>query len=190
MAWQNICLGNLKQCSVALTMYANDYDGYLTAPFYNGHYWGRALSNFGYLTGNSRDVLMCPRNTTNKYSSAVASAIYGLNNENRGTGAAPSYYPGLGTHIKLFPLKTVSKKKASEFPLLADSVDPRNELTPRKNGKYYFSYPNKATNYGSVYCRRHNGIANVIFADGHAKGFTKGQLINEVGFLNDDSVVQ
>ena len=185
------CISNLKQCGLALMMYADDYDGWNAmvvtgSPTINWERWAQPLYKdkngkvCGYIT--NPNVFVCPSYPPNTYDTSLVwetgayytygiiftndSSKYGENLVHIATG--PNYYG-----IRLYKIP-----EPSNYVLLADSVEGTQQhcLIDRM-------YSNET---GYIHLR-HTGVANVLFADGHVEGATKTRL-GECGI--DESWIQ
>ena len=184
MAKKTVCANRLKQCHIALSMYAQDQGGYCPPP-YDGstiYFWGPKLVKEGYV-GNPSDVdklggahalgiFFClsvhPHKgvfkSTESFSSSYRHDTYGMNM------GYDSKVNGEKIHIRLDRPRVGTSSTTwtgvyptSKFILLADSTD-YSIFTLRDLGFYRI-------------CLRHNGLANCLFADGHVKAHDRAELV-------------
>ena len=179
-AKQMVCMNNLKQVLLCITMYANDYNGY-TPCFYNNNnkHWSKILYTGGYLT--NRKILVCPSYPPYRYdyidNFVEYQSTYGFNS-GRGNNGVP--------HFRLDRPKSnqtgAEVRSPSNFPLVADSYSDCDG-----GSQYYnFYYPSVWGASSRRVHLRHTGTASVGCADGHVGSYTKSGLINELGFDEDN----
>jgi prepilin-type N-terminal cleavage/methylation domain-containing protein/prepilin-type processing-associated H-X9-DG protein len=168
-AKQTKCTSNLKQCSTALMMYAQDYDGWVTV--HNvGVKWSDALYKGGYL--GSLNVTVCPSFPPNNYDPSKSSSTYGFRKEN------PKLYPNYVIQIiagyNYYNFLNLYKiDKPAQFIVIADSVGWDYDGANCRKQSYIF---NLTGSTGYVIHLRHNGLANMIFADGHVAACDKAKI--------------
>ena len=184
-ARQTSCLSNLKQLSLAMLMYTQDYDEtwpmsyYFDAGYANEYGWDFHLN---YNTGATELGLIGPY-TKNGQIQACPSAPglagsgrpytgYGYNTTYIGGAAGEG--PGGSTRLSA---SLASIQKPSETILLADSAVWSAWITPPgTEGNNYLRSPGDpfraAWGIGPNVHFLHNGTANVAFCDGHAKALT------------------
>ncbi len=163
-ARQTACLNNCKQMGLAVLMYADDYDEMYVPSFTRGYCVWRG-SSFSYTLWfmniqpyvKNEHICVCP----SAYSpGAFLGDDYGVNYSLCRTLTGG----GLGTTM-------AEVEYPAETLLLADSDYCRNPSVYATSNAYVI-YPPGCT---SSYCfsgfmpARHNGGANIVFADGHAK---------------------
>ena len=169
-ARQATCVNNLKQIGLALMMYAQDWDDWFPcAAFYaegdpaytsgiGSFYWFHAISsrcikglNYGLDLKKTMGVKSigggCPSERR-----SMSTGTYGINLRLVGNGQNPSVYPSTKTTRIYNPSITVLVAEAS------------------MNG-YFYVY------WGDYFSFRHNGIGNVLYADGHVEAKTYDQLL-------------
>ncbi len=176
-ARQTSCLSNLKQLSLAMLMYTQDYDE--TWPI--GDYWDAGWVNewgwdyhLDYSTG-AVDLGLIGPYTKNGQIQGCPSAT-GLNGYGRpctGYGYNVSYIGGLFWPGFLVRPSSglAAMQKPSETMLLADSAIWTNS-PPGVIGNNFIEAPGDFLYISPTVHFRHNGTANVAFADGHAKALT------------------
>jgi prepilin-type N-terminal cleavage/methylation domain-containing protein/prepilin-type processing-associated H-X9-DG protein len=168
-AKQTKCTSNLKQCSTALMMYAQDYDGWVTG--HNvGVKWSDALYKGGYL--GSLNIAVCPSYPPYNYDSSKSGLTYGWRKESK------NLYPGYiievpeGSNTYNF-LNLYKIDKPAQFIIMADSVGINKDWSTYRKQSYLF---NLSGSTGYVIHLRHNGLANMIFADGHVAACDKAKI--------------
>ena len=180
-ARQTSCLSNLKQLGLAVMMYAQDYDEMMPIGDYFSSDWSQEYGwdyfinwNTGaYTVGSvgaytkSGQLNVCP-SLRDAQSWGRPNSGYGLN----ATYVCPpagEYWPG-GAYK--FPAALAQISVPAQTALLADSaymsggtVYQNNFLRAPSDPNYGWIGPN--THF------RHNGVANVVYCDGHAKAANK-----------------
>lgn len=157
-ARQISCIDNLKQVGLALIMYSDDYDGWLSAPEVAAEpaatkYWHTKLWTCGYaptpVVGKST-IFVCPSQPPRVYEDAKQ--VYGLRMGLDGD-----------TADEFFKLDKLTN--STEEPLVADSRRTEYHVL----AKQYFSIETHGTATSKKIHLRHNGKANVCFADGSVR---------------------
>ena len=181
-ARQAVCMNNLKQCGLAVMMYADDYNGWVlnAARAPTGYqlpgsggavlFWHDFLWRLGYIDENQeiakkgrKSIFVCPGWPI----SSGASSSYTC----YGVTSAAEFIPGSGSFIDIYKLRNPSK-----YPYLCDSyaiLDTPGLQCRLVDRTYHVSYQ------GYVHLR-HAGVANILFVDGHVEACDKTKL-NEVG---------
>jgi prepilin-type N-terminal cleavage/methylation domain-containing protein/prepilin-type processing-associated H-X9-DG protein len=181
-ARQATCMSNLRQCSLALTMYAQDYDGWvvlLTA----AAVWRDPLTGLGYLPPGIR-VSSCP----SRPPTAPGFAPWV-------TYAAPEWvhgdWPGVSEFFVSKPgppwaryLRILSLRNPSEFIILADSSWHPADAGWWPNQGYLFRFlPTTSGVGGGGISLRHIERANTLFADGRVESLdTVGLRRHRIGY--------
>ncbi len=166
---QTACLSNLKQLSLGVLMYAQDYDGRLIPSRDNTNklIWPAYLEPYV----KNTQVFICP--------SAADESVYGKRWNQRGRLS-------IGLNRDMEDRSTDIARKLSEHPypaatiLLADSTP--NDLN--SGGRGYQVMADRQPNSQSGIGMRHNGGTNVGFLDGHAKWYESWsiwQMTNPAG---------
>ncbi|MCX8082542.1 MAG: DUF1559 domain-containing protein [bacterium] len=154
------CISNLKQIGVAYLMYCDDYDGWGprikdTDPV-AGYHWGWFLVNYQYLS--NRECLLCP-SVAGRRKFINYSETYG-------------YLLDWGEgHPLGYPCVKRMSKTPSNAGIIFDSA--KNSLTGIMNA-FVYSYYNSSDL--CLVAKRHNGIANALFLDGHVEGCNSTRL--------------
>lgn len=181
-ARQTSCLSNLKQTSLAMMMYAGDYDEtfplayYYDASFTHEFAWdysvnygiGKAsLGLIGPYTKNEQ-LNQCP-SVKNLPSWGRPCTGYAYNTSYIGNGQ----FEGPGYTVK--PAASIGEVQLpSETVLLADSAFWSTYGVIGLAANNFLRSPNDPSNYvGPNVHFRHNGAANVAYCDGHAKATAK-----------------
>ncbi|MFA6666695.1 MAG: DUF1559 domain-containing protein [Armatimonadota bacterium] len=169
-ARQTTCQSNLKQLGMTVTMYSQDWEGYIPACVAStsgitwitiiagclepGAQWDRSS---GWVKGSqsTRSIFKCPSSPTD----------YGTTSESR-CGVSIGYNRRIGlmdtsTGIFAYPLIDLNKQN-SIFILFADISN---------------TDPWRSFEVSSQLAGRHNGGCNLAFADGHAKWYSKQEML-------------
>ena len=184
-ARQTRCINNLKQCGMAFSMYAQDYDGWVhyygyPGPGYLSEVWSGILYKNDYV--KSLDVFVCPSWKPN----------YWLNkNDLRNFNTYGFNYRQVEFLTKYYYMSTVSGgnwryfniykvDKPAQFILLADSLGVDGSATVGNRQAYMFSL---SSGEARIHIR-HNGLASIAFVDGHVaacdKAMIKAAIITEL----------
>jgi prepilin-type processing-associated H-X9-DG protein/prepilin-type N-terminal cleavage/methylation domain-containing protein len=169
------CTSNLKQCSTAVSMYAQDYGGWVTG--YNAgaganSTWAMCLYSGGYLKNMDAAVCpSCPPYSWDANNPKRTQCTYGWHKED------PSVYP---SYIAANPPKVYNcfvnlRKiaKPEQFITIADSMGAISGWDTYKKQSYVFNFDNSA---GGLIHLRHSGLANLVFADGHVAACDKAKI--------------
>jgi prepilin-type N-terminal cleavage/methylation domain-containing protein/prepilin-type processing-associated H-X9-DG protein len=161
-AKQTKCISNLKQCSMALSMYAQDYDGVVpcAAALEHTYSWGTYLFNTGYI--KSKDICVCPSYPPYHYTTTYC--MYGIN-------YMYFTYPKYGIRVKdistnytSYYINLYKIDRPAQMVLLADTINKSTTAIPKpQNYLIGFTYD---WIEGRIHLR-HNGLASIAFADGH-----------------------
>ncbi len=206
-ALQTTCLSNVRQLALAFQMYASDHDEtmplayYYTGDFsgeYEEHAWdfhcywewdGSASNLISYELGligpytRNEQISRCP--IFDAPSGQRPASGYAYNTSYLGGPPAEGKKPALTAKIK----------HSSRTVLLCDSAYYDNDTTWTPytgiSQNNYLRSPNDASNFvGPNVHYRHNGIANVAYCDGHAKGITEKHGVSvhtdELAYLSAD----
>lgn len=185
-ARQSVCMSNLKQLGVAELIYAQDYDGWVTA---NGtadteRRWTRVLSTHGYLpkvsdsiplSSGKPSILVCPSYYPKVYYYYLYT--HGVRFSISGKADYRADFYKIGSPIRDNTGRS-SNTSPSEFIFMGDSI--RTGYSPISQ---YYQIANTTTaTYGRIHTR-HSGRANILFIDGHVKSCGPDDLAN-YGFNN------
>ena len=165
------CLANLKQSSMAVRLYADDYNGAIVhySNVSEELYWGGLLEKTKYLTNNN--VKFCPSFPPSNYNRTFT---YGMNRD----------WPTGILKVSITPrwniIESRKIKNSSNALLLMDSAH-RSVYS----GNQFASSAFSAWDYGIH--MRHDKKANASFVDGHAKACSEGDLVDvAVSMFNDN----
>jgi prepilin-type N-terminal cleavage/methylation domain-containing protein/prepilin-type processing-associated H-X9-DG protein len=188
-ARQSSCLSNVKQLTLAILQYTQDYDeGFPNIYQWNsasGPFWGIIQSTDPYI--KNTQVHDCPSASHRSTLTSLGSRSYAY-------------------HISLFPSVSAAPKmgviqRPAEIVMMADATMDRNLqgwlLTPSygilkanldgtncticgntHNSEFWTVPPHAWEQPGFNIIERHNGTANVGFCDGHAKAMKYMALFN------------
>ncbi|MFH0797112.1 MAG: DUF1559 domain-containing protein [Candidatus Omnitrophota bacterium] len=192
-ARQANCMNNLKQIGIALMLYADDNDGWTPYSWDGTSRWHQRLTNNdSYLpapsigtTSNRGIILFCPSGKPKNFAvSNYVNYTYGFRcNANQYN----SWQIGGGSPVRCYSLNdsiyVPSTLGASDLALIADSMGSISSPGTAGNGygNYSWTYANVGYSYGDKICARHNGIANILYADGHVQSCGPGNLPNICG---------
>ena len=161
------CMSNLKQVGLGIFQYAGDYGGWdprrYLLPW--GPTWCGLLANMGYVSGGTSDR------------EVVASVFYCPGVDRRGYAYTDTFYYGLAYGIILTnfagPTPETSYNPVNIFRL----PDPSTyiEVTDSGPDEWYCVGQTHAY-YPTGPITRHRGLANAVFADGHAEGCDGARL--------------
>ncbi|HWL53060.1 MAG TPA: H-X9-DG-CTERM domain-containing protein [Chthoniobacteraceae bacterium] len=180
------CIYNLSQLGNLTFIYANDHGGRMLYYHYDRdakyeRWWRTELTSKGYL--KDEKIAYCPSlvapnpQTVQSYGMRLynpkADNPEGYDNKNINKGELVTTY----VHFSRI-------SRPSTYPFYADSVQSLDYSVATRAGKQWhrFSINPAATNGGGIHLR-HNGRANVWFADGHVESLdAKG--LGQVGILS------
>lgn len=167
-ARQAVCMNNLKQLGLAVFMYAQDYDGWV---YVHGlvYRWWQVLPGYGEL---GRDPIK--QKTTRV--SCPSGPIYDSSPKWYTLGVRRPLDPsqlgklaigiGSGSNVYYYD-RVLNRPNPSKYAFIAD--------TAYSDG-YQMTYFYTTLNNNYCICLRHNGLANVWFADGHVSSCSKSDL--------------
>ena len=161
------CLGNVKQCTTACLVYADDYKGTLMPAQPRANvFWSNILVREKYLPAS--DVFLCPNQQTKRpwVDGSDALYTYGLNRDITRDGTKNSNASGF--YVNIYTNSRVRKHTPSTIWLLGDSVDNRSDLTSTTIWKGYaiLNWNQGTKGYVSL---RHSRQANLGFLDGSSR---------------------
>lgn len=168
------CLSNLRQIDTAFIMYAQDYDEKFPPAYYPDwlHYWDATLdastwveSGPGYLEPYMKNgqIRACPsfQITGDRIYSG-----YAYNSDFLGANPYDAWGPGRS------PAALGSITDPAGTVVVCDSAL-WSTYTNNVIGNNLLKAPGQVDYYGPNVAFRHNGTANVAYADGHAKAATR-----------------
>jgi len=147
------CINNLKQCGLAFNMYAGNYDNSFPQAYDGHHRWSENIFNNGFATPP----------VTGKVS------MFNCTEYGHKTWHGPNQTYGMRLlNAPADPAEYISIKNTKDYVnryLIGDSY---------KNGEQSYLIGRDGTT--KVNLAAHNGIANLLFIDGHAKGFNTSYM--------------
>ena len=172
-ARQSSCQSNLKQLMLATLQYAQDYDEILVKCYeasWNGSTY--TYNRRWYWQGNSNVGMLYPYIMNSQVFRCPTEGAYGANRSIFLSETGPS---GSGSGLSMAAIQS-----PSETIVLGDTMNPGGNPTTGKGGTdiyggmiIYVTYPvyqpGSACNCRGLMALRHNGMANLGFADGHVK---------------------
>ena len=185
------CASNLKQCVLALNMYADDFKNLYPSATITNYYsdnknysWGYILAYNNYLkmptadiSRNGKTVLLCPSWETTWHRRGIYS--YGLRLGNPGGGKV-FLGPVIGTNNCFINRNTLRNidSEYSKTPLGGDSVqvDESTKKATLQCSVLKDSATGGVVNDGKCVHLRHNGTANVFYVDGRVSAIRAGDL--------------
>jgi len=158
------CANNHKTIGLATQMYVGDYNGYMVYSNDEYGWWNEALWKLDYTKKNS---LLCPSCAPDKY----INCWYTLGMRYWVSAVTPSKYicsKSDGDGSFSYFLRYTALKFPSNFLYVADSGKPAEA---KQEGLFSFG-----ATYDTHVDLRHSGLANGLFADGHVKTCSKGEI--------------
>ena len=192
-ARQSVCISNLKQISLAIEFYVNDYDGYLPLTFFpytaspDDYWWvwlirlgyfGKPVPNYPYYWIDDKyrskyynNILRCP--THDKFSSAFNdNSTYFMRRVVLISGGQPA--EGWVKKDRIIrPHKVVYIGDVEPYPIA---------------GSYLYAVSQNGGAWKSP-SSLHSGGANIIFIDGHVTWHRKQDLINGITYPNYENSI-
>jgi len=206
-ARQTTCLSNLKQLTLAWTMYAQDYSETACPSYYYTDNWNLEHAwdfTINWSNNTTSDGLLTPYTKNSQINGCPSFIIPAGQASGRPfTGYAynASYVGGdpynganawPANNYPSFPAKITQMQRPAETVILADSACMvKTGNVWNLSGNNYLRAPNDPSAYGCGQVHfRHHSVANVAYADGHAKAV--GTICRakpghpDLGFLSED----
>jgi len=165
------CVSNLKQVGLAMTMYADDYNGWTPPP----ETWNGILYNNGYLSRTR--VFHCP----NTFEKTNTNYVYGMRIIDYFTSSSNPEIGRSSWRITRDPItnsyNSTTYSSPTGFAYIMDSAD-KSDPT---RGYLYVGVDSLSA--GGYVALRHQDKANCLFADGHVESCSLDRL-REIGFTN------
>ncbi len=175
------CQSNLRQMSLALNFYMNDYDDWLPAIVYSyapGRLWYTDMYTGGYLRRHENNnmavthdkIAYCPIPSM-RYSDT---GTYGMRRPGQ---AAERTFLRMGDKPRSVRNGVAVKiwKSSSEMILMGDSAHIKNQVQ-----NYLFDDYNYAQAAGGLPHFRHDGKCNVLYGDGRVNAVAEGHLVDSM----------
>ena len=167
------CVSNLKQCGLSINAYSNDYSEYYPANFKKAGdiatRWARELIAGGYAPepkGGSKTMFCCTEQATHAgLNPPIGPGIWRTDDKTDAGYAYNTYGMRMNT-VESSDVSSVIKttKDYSDNYIIADS------WSAGDCQMYYIGNQSKKINI------IHNGVANLLFIDGHVKGYGKAYM--------------
>ncbi len=176
-----VCLNNLKQLGLAITMYAQDSSDAYPLAYHQGSVWAEAVA--GYIKVATGDAFSdratawrCPAYKA-KYDGAVAVDCYVPSAPGVGSFLCTYTYGfHLGAPQLAYPsMKMGQFSNPSQRALLVDGIW-RTDLP--SSPVYYAAHDGMINNPVYPFYNRHNLRNNLIFVDGHCETLMAGAISN------------
>jgi prepilin-type processing-associated H-X9-DG protein len=184
-ARQSSCLSNVKQIALAILQYAQDYDETMPMLYDTGPVRQGLIVTTQPYTKNFQ-VHDCPSADMKSTTSYLGSMSYGYNPYviNNNFGARLGAIPRPAECVLLADVCEDSNAPgrmltpAGYGPFLCNHDGTNCQLCGGSHNSYFTTHSNTYTRPGFNVIERHNGTANVGFADGHAKAMKHTTLYN------------
>ena len=182
-ARQTSCLSNMKQLGLAIMQYAQDYDETFPLSYYYQDGWNQEYGwdfHVDWSTGAATLGLIGPYTKNDQLATCPSAKSLLSTSGRKYTGFAynASYIGGGqidGPGMTLKPAAALGEVQSpASTCLLAESAYWSTWAPVGLGGNNYLRSPADPNNYvGPNVHFRHNGVANVCYADGHAKAATR-----------------
>jgi len=176
-AKQTKCINNLRQCSTAFAMYAQDWDGWVMGHNDGGGvnmYWPMCLYNSGYL--GSLKVVVCPSQKPYYWDTSDISRQYHTYGWHREYNSLyPSFIAPNPPNVYNCFVNLYKIDKPEQFITIADSIHTTTSSSSSHYRKQFYCFNFSGTSSGVIHLR-HNGLASCVFADGHVAACDKGKI--------------
>jgi prepilin-type N-terminal cleavage/methylation domain-containing protein/prepilin-type processing-associated H-X9-DG protein len=153
-AYSIVCINNLKQMGFIFQSYSNDYNEYVIANLmsYNGTdvRWAEFLLRYKYPENVNEKYFICP---------SEKNIVFNYLN---GT----TYHYGINVYLPTGTLIKINKFKTPSTTCWGGDSSAMRVIGPYNTG------------YGPNH--RHSGISNILFIDGHTKGYKYDGTITDV----------
>ncbi len=168
-ARQTSCLSNMKQITLGINMYIQDYDNTMPSQF-GAVVTGNAPHSFGYNLFmpyiKNAQIWLCPSDSTHNCAQE-STADY--------TSSWDQSY-NFNTNVCDYNMTLSDIDKPSETPLILEGKD-RNQTWGQPRWSSYLAA------YGDF--DRHNDGANLSYVDGHAKWLTQDKFLDPNFYMGE-----
>ena len=169
-ARQTSCLNNCKQLGTAIIQYCQDYDERFPKCYtaYNGsgsavrwYYYNDTYQGSIMPYVKNKQVFVCPSSNPGDYGVNPVLMIQG--------GSSGRAMAEVQKPAETICLADVTARGGDYKTGMGGSGQGGSELRPPTAANLALAGPGTACNCRSIWAPRHNGLANVMFADGHCK---------------------
>jgi prepilin-type N-terminal cleavage/methylation domain-containing protein len=177
----SICLSNLKQCGLALIMYADDWAGWGPGTYQSSLTWSEVLTAGGYATApkvGKATSFVCPDAAPEVY--FARNQTYGISTYSQQNSWGPCFVRIVDSKPKIIamgypggPWRKDVSVSPSEFVYCADTWNNTSQVHLMES---FDNIATTTTNYRSFPHFRHNGICSTLFADGRVEGMTSSEM--------------
>lgn len=200
LAMKTSCSGNLKQCSLAMIMYGNNFDGYIKLTQHDGMGWAAPwygvstiLEELGCspysesaMNVNKRKVTLCPVgvdfDSTLQSAAAYGAALFESTGSDFSDDKADLFFSGANGGSLV---KTSAVSVPTGYILLMDCVygpDFQDSENPTTGNQAYWYWRSQPDNSGLMGV--HSGEGNLAYLDGHVDDSTDRTQLWEISKLH------
>ena len=188
-AKMSTCASNLKQVGMALNMYAQDYDGFITKVIV-GKGWSSVLFGTKYLSSNQ--ISFCPSIPPGNEKIANIDSSYTPPGTSKRSYDKVTYAMYCRLTEKVDESETIVSAVQNAWTVIMnlDKVDAPANYVLMAEASNFVNNPQfpvwmfsagtiSGSNppYAAIDTKRHGGVATALFADGHVEGCTEARFL-------------